>query len=97
MEEKRTYQIRQEILNGLNVIYPAGRDVAGLARFSLVAQLDCSRDELLREARNLEKTGYIANITGVGRNPYWKITSAGVKQITKDMALDEFVWGEEAL
>jgi len=97
MEEKRIYQIRQEIMNGLNGIFPGGRDVAGLKRFSLVAQIDCTREELLQEARNLEKVGYIANMTGVGRNPYWKITGAGVRQITKEMALDEFVWGEEAL
>ena len=95
--DNRKYQIRQAILEGLNNIYPAGRNLDGLKRFSFVAQISASREELLQEARNLEKIGYITNITGVGRDPYWKITSAGVKQITKEMALDEFVFGEEAL
>ena len=95
--ETRKYQIRQAILEALNKIYPGGRNLDGLERGCAVAQIGANRFEIFTEARNLEKLGYISNVTGVGRDPYWKITAAGVKQITKEMALDEFVWGEEAL
>ena len=95
--DNRKYQIRQAILEGLNKIYPAGRNLDGLERFGIVAQISANRAEIFAETRNLEKIGYISNITGSGRAPYWKINSGGVLQITKEMALDEFVWGEEAL
>ena len=95
--DTRKYQIRQAILEALDKIYPGGRNLDGLERGCNVAQISASRAELLGNARDLEKVGYITNVTGSGREPYWKITSAGTKQINKDMALDEFVWGEEAL
>lgn len=95
--ETRKYQIRQAILEGLNNRYPGGRTLDGLAKFSEVQQIDATREELLAEARSLEKLGYITNVTGSGREPYFKIAATGVLQITKETVLDEFIWGTDAL
>ena len=97
MSNTRKYQIRQAILEGLNNRYPGGRTLDGLAKFTEVAQIDCTREELLTEARALEKVGHITNATGCGREPYFKIAATGVLQITKEAVLDEFVWGTDAL
>lgn len=95
--DNRPYQIRQAILTALNACYPGGQDLAGLTRTSGCAKLAAAPAEVLVQARFLEAGGYVADLRGPGREPWWKIAQAGVLQIQRETRLAEAVWGEEAL
>ena len=94
---ERKYRVRQAILLALQDAAPAGRDLASLESAGPCLDVGASRDEIEREARFLELAGFCGDLRGRGRPAYWKITYVGSCQIRKEVALEEAVWGDEAL
>lgn len=96
MAERRPCQLRQAILADLDDRAPGGRDLVSLESAPNCQAIAAQRDEIMTEARCLEAGGFIKDLRP-GRQPFWKITYAGIKQIRRETTPDEAIWGESAL
>ena len=97
MASKRPYLVRQAILQALADVYPGGKDPDKLEHSGPLRDVRASREDLLEQATILQSGGYIDDLRGRGRDPWWKVTHKGLCQIRKEVVLNEVVWGEEAL
>ena len=93
---ERQYSVRQAILAALTDRYPGGRDLPALESAPDCQASAAQRDDLLREAAILRAGGFIADLRP-GRQPFWKVTYSGLRQIRREATPDELVWGTSAL
>lgn len=94
--DNRVYQVRQAILAALSERYPGGRDLSALQMAPDCQAVAATRAELLHECAMLLAGGFLTDLRP-GREPFFKITYDGLRQIRRETTPDELVWGDRAL
>ena len=83
------------VLQALLDNHPALMKPSEILEFTPIEMAALTLDEVRQEIAGLGEHGFIKNVHP-GREPWFKITAAGMDQIRRDSTACEYVWGEFA-
>jgi hypothetical protein len=97
MRDDRIYELRQAILEA-HVYYTPGIPLTldDLMRFYRLPFLRVTRDQVAEEWGNLLINGYVESMPD-SNGAYRRITATGLNQINREVKLDVYLWGRQAL
>jgi len=97
MREERTYELRRAILEA-HVYYtpkiPLSLD--DVMRFYRLPCLRVTREQVEEEWNSLAVNGYLEDVPD-SNGEYKRITASGLNQFNREVKLDVYIWGRQAL
>jgi len=96
MREERVYELRRAILEAHSYYAPVPLSLDDLLRYHRLAFLRPDRELVAVEWNNLAVNGYVEDIPD-SNGAYRRITATGLNQVNREVKLDLYIWGRQAL